>query len=97
MKKQILTFIIGALVGAIITTGVFLIIKGNSKDSNQGPQNWQMKEFNGERPEMPDGEMPELPNGESFDGNFKGKGQKRDQNGEQTKTQEQTTDNSSNT
>ena len=63
MKKQIITFIIGALVGAIITTGVFLIIKGNSKDSNQGPQNWQMKEFNGERP----------------DNNAKGKGQTKTQ------------------
>lgn len=93
MKKQIITFIIGALVGAIITTGVFLIIKGNSKDSNQGPQNWQMKEFNGERPEMPDGEMPEPPNGEKLDenanNNAKGKGQ--------TKTQEIKTDKSSNT
>lgn len=31
MKKQILVFIIGVLVGAIITTGVFLVLKGNQK------------------------------------------------------------------
>lgn len=41
MKSKILTFIIGALVGAIITTGVFMILKGNSKDDdrmkNDGP------------------------------------------------------------
>lgn len=30
MKKQILTLIIGILIGAIITTAVFLIIKGNT-------------------------------------------------------------------
>ena len=30
MKKQILTLIIGILIGAIITTGVFLALKGNS-------------------------------------------------------------------
>ena len=30
MKNQIFTFIIGVLVGAIITTAVFLIIKPNS-------------------------------------------------------------------
>lgn len=29
MKKQILTLIIGMLIGSIITTGVFLIIKNN--------------------------------------------------------------------
>lgn len=97
MKKQILPFIIGVLVGAIITTGVFMIIKGTSNNSNKGPNNGQFKEFNGERPEMPDGEMPELPDGVNFDENFKNKKPKRDQNGEQTKTQEQTTDNSSNT
>lgn len=30
MKKQILTLVIGILIGAIITTGVFLILKGNT-------------------------------------------------------------------
>ena len=35
MKNQILMFIIGMLVGAIITTGVFLYIK--SKDNNKMP------------------------------------------------------------
>lgn len=30
MKNQILTLIIGILIGAIITTAVFLILKGNT-------------------------------------------------------------------
>ncbi len=30
MKKQILTLIIGILIGAIITTAVFLVLKGNT-------------------------------------------------------------------
>lgn len=40
MKKQILTLIIGILIGAIITTGVFLIIKSNSSQTvgNMGGQ-----------------------------------------------------------
>lgn len=42
MKKQILTLIIGILIGAIITTGVFLIFKGNGKGTSS----------RGERPSM---------------------------------------------
>ncbi len=30
MKKEILMLIIGILIGAIITTGVFLVLKGNN-------------------------------------------------------------------
>ena len=30
MKKQILTLIIGILIGTIITTAVFLVLKGNT-------------------------------------------------------------------
>lgn len=37
MKKQILTLIIGILIGAIITTGVFLIIS-NQNGENMGGQ-----------------------------------------------------------
>ena len=43
MKKQILTLIIGILIGAIITTTVFLVIKSNSSS--------KMPNF-GDRPEM---------------------------------------------
>ncbi len=56
MKKEIvLSFIIGLLAGAIITTGVFLIIKpGNDKGSRKGPGNMPNFE-NRERPELPEG------------------------------------------
>ena len=33
MKKEIITLIIGILIGAIVTTAVFLIIKANTKPS----------------------------------------------------------------
>lgn len=33
MRKQILTLIIGILIGSIITTGVFLVIKKNEKNN----------------------------------------------------------------
>ena len=56
MKKEIvLSFIIGLLAGAIITAGVFLIIKpGNGKGDRKRPDNMPNFE-NGERPELPEG------------------------------------------
>ena len=49
MKKQILTLVIGILIGAIIATGVFLVLKDDSGYRGE----------RGERPEM-QGEMPEM-------------------------------------
>ena len=37
MKNQILTLVIGILIGAIIATGVFLVLKDNNKDKNKFP------------------------------------------------------------
>lgn len=59
MKNKILTFIIGVLIGAIITTGFFLIYEkvnnNNSMPNGERPQ--MMKMENGETPpEKPDGE-----------------------------------------
>ena len=36
MKKQILTLIIGMLIGSIITTGVFLVLKNNERSNMPG-------------------------------------------------------------
>ena len=47
MKKQILMLIIGILIGAIITTGVFLVLKGNA-----GWQGDKMNMRGGEPPIM---------------------------------------------
>ena len=41
MKKQILTLVIGALIGAIITTGVFLVIRGNESTGSSRKGNRQ--------------------------------------------------------
>ena len=65
MKEKILLFIIGLLVGAIISTGIFYVYtKNNSTECET-----ETKEMpNGERPEMPGGENgqpPEMPNGEN--------------------------------
>lgn len=60
MKKQILTLIIGILIGAIITAGVFLIFKGDSRgDRAQGrmgtPPSMDGNSIQeGEPPEKPD-------------------------------------------
>lgn len=60
MKNKILTFIIGVLVGAIITTAGFLIYEKVNNNSNPMP--------GGERPQMMEGENgetpPEKPDGE---------------------------------
>ena len=60
MKNKILTFIIGVLVGAIITTTGFLIYEKVNNNSNSMPR--------GERPQMMEGENgetpPEKPDGE---------------------------------
>ena len=57
MKKQILTLIIGILIGAIITTAVFLILKGNT--NNRGNR--------GEMPSM-GGSFPNIEEGFSIPG-----------------------------
>lgn len=49
IKKEMLTLIIGILLGAIIATGVFLVLK--STDSNKNPS------F-GNRPTFSEGERP---------------------------------------
>ena len=73
MKEKILTLVIGALIGAIITTGVFLIINKNNAASNNQMQNGrrhiqQRGNFNTDN--MPQSDMPappDLPNGETPD------------------------------
>lgn len=82
MKKQILMLVIGILIGAIITTGVFLIIKANEK--NDVPNGMGRGDFSFE-----DGEMPEM------DENFTGGGMKGDrgqQDSDNTTTEETTND-----
>lgn len=71
MKDKILTFIIGLLVGAIITTTVFLIYnKTVANNSNQpemmkmdgtGQMGGQQSGNMGEPPEKPDGDNGEEP------------------------------------
>ena len=50
MKEKILYLVLGTLIGAMLTTGVFMII---NKNNNQGPQ------FNGERREFDVNNLPE--------------------------------------
>ena len=58
MKNRILTFIIGVLTGAIITSLGFIILNkpiNNDKNFNEFPPNVEMRESNpnmGEPPEM---------------------------------------------
>lgn len=49
IKKQMLTFAIGILLGAIIATGVFLVLKSNNSNGSGN--------FN-DRPAMTEGERP---------------------------------------
>jgi len=60
MKDKVLIFIIGLLLGAIITTSGFLIYKNANKNTKQMPNVERMQMM-----EKPDGEPPEMPNGET--------------------------------
>ena len=62
MKDKILVFIIGLLVGAIITASGFLIYQNANKNTNQSASGEQMQMM-----ERPDGNNapPEMPNGET--------------------------------
>ena len=53
MKDKILVFIIGLLVGAIITASGFLIYQNVNRNTNQMPSGEQMQMM-----ERPDGEEP---------------------------------------
>lgn len=69
MKKQILMLIIGILIGAIVTTGVFLLLKGNT-------QKQRGKMDRGDRMEMRE---PSSMDGNEIDGRSRGlKSNKRD-------------------
>ena len=59
VKDKILMFIIGALVGAVITTGIFYIYTKNNNNCSITD-----REMSGEMKERPDGEPPEKPSGE---------------------------------
>jgi len=71
MKEKILLFIIGLLVGAVISTGIFYVYtKNNStecetetKEMPNGERPEMPGGENGERSEKPSGERPEMPNG----------------------------------
>ena len=59
MKDKIVMFVIGVLVGAVISTGAFYIYTR----TNTNNQNTQMS--GGTPPSMPNGQPPEKPSGDS--------------------------------
>ena len=85
MKEKIITLIIGILIGAVITAGVFLIVKPGS--SRKTPDFSQFSK-NGERPNM-----------ENFDpSNFKsGEGRSRRSKDDTSKDTEKKVDDSAKT
>ena len=52
MKNQILTLIIGILIGAIITTAVFLVLKGNTSSQGNRMNRGEMPSMDGSFPNM---------------------------------------------
>lgn len=102
MKEKLLTFVIGALVGAIIATGIFLIINNNSpkgqKEMMDGrPSMGQMQMDRNFKPE-------EIPNGEVQNGEKTQGGQRSGKNNSanssntsSTETQEKKQTSNSNT
>ena len=67
MKDKIFAFIIGLLIGAIITASVFLVINKNKSNENLADQNVQgtsQENRQGPGGMPPDGEMPDGEEGE---------------------------------
>lgn len=73
MKEKIILFIIGVLVGAVISTGAFYVYTTTANSCNNSNQNTQMN--GGQPPEMPSGQSgqngqpPEMPNGNNSGNN----------------------------
>ena len=57
MKDKIILFIIGVLVGAVISTGAFYVYTTTNSTCNTSNQNTQMN--GGQPPEMPSGQNSE--------------------------------------
>lgn len=65
MKDKILVFIIGLLIGAVVTVSGFLVYEKNNKNTTQTQNQNQTQ---GQMMERTDGERPpEIPNGEDND------------------------------
>ena len=64
MKEKILLFMIGLLLGSVITTGAFYVYeKANSCNNTSNNQTMQMP--GGNPPSMQNGQPPERPEGET--------------------------------
>ena len=99
MKNKILTFIIGALVGAIIATLGFYMYSKNNTNEFKGGQGGSGMSQNGERPGMPsgmsgdfDGQTPP----EKPDGDNSGALNKKSDNTTKSKSENTTEDTSNN-
>lgn len=57
MKDKIILFVIGVLVGAVISTGAFYVYTTTNSSCNCNNQNTQMN--GGQPPEMPSGQQGE--------------------------------------
>ena len=75
MKDKILLFIIGVLVGAVISTGAFYVYTVANNNSCSNANTTQMNSGNGQPPEMPvgqnngNGQPPEMPSGNNSQNN----------------------------
>jgi len=57
MKREIILFVIGVLVGAVIATGAFYVYT-TTLNINTGGEMPQMQNGGGQPPEMPNGQQP---------------------------------------
>ena len=68
MKEKIMLFVIGVLVGAVISTGAFFVYT-KATSCNNNSNNTQMQMPGGTPPSMPNGDnkAPEMPNNKEND------------------------------
>lgn len=92
LKKKITIFIIGLLVGAILSTGCFVIYsKAHFKNNNHGNRPAIMNQ-DGDRKEMKGGTPPSMPSNNSKKDSKQGQPQNMPGQNNSTENQTQTTD-----
>ena len=82
MKKQVVTFIVGLLIGAIIATGSMVAYTKLTVNNNQGtPPSMSQSGSDSQNGSQQGGQPPEMPNGQGGDSNS------NDQNQDNSNTQ----------
>lgn len=83
MKKQIITFIVGLLIGAIIATGSMVAYTKLTANNSQGNPPSMSQSSDGQSDSNQNGQPPEMPSGQNGGDNSNGTDQNQDNSNNQ--------------